>query len=222
MLAVVVEGNAVWVTGSKGSDVITLGGSSPGLDEPDNSIRVVVNGKEYFAEGESEGEPLTVLVKGGAGDDVLELNTLYSSVFLTTKGGKGDDKIRVISGLTIVRGGPGDDRISVDMPDFGRGSSVFGESGDDTLNGGSGDDVIAGGPGRDVIRGGDESDFEYSVGDTLVGGAGDDVLKGGAGDDVLKGGGGVDRFFGGSGEDVIDAEKREKHDAGKGEDILPG
>ncbi len=73
---------------------------------------------------------------------------------------------------------------------------MFGDKGQDTLNGGLGDDSLQGGVGNDVISGKRGNDLlNGGAGrDTLFGGQGDDVLVGSRGADVLTGGAGFDRF----------------------------
>lgn len=56
---------------------------------------------------------------------------------------------------------------------------MFGQDGNDLLDGGNGNDTLVGGNGNDV----------------MLGGAGDDVLEGGAGADVMTGGAGRDTFI---------------------------
>jgi serralysin len=84
---------------------------------------------------------------------------------------------------------------------------LFGNEGNDRLNGGRQDDVLNGRAGNDRLSG-DRGN------DSLVGGAGDDYLSGGRGDDRLKGGAGNDQLFGDKGNDFLDG--------GAGFDILKG
>ena len=58
---------------------------------------------------------------------------------------------------------------------------MFGNAGNDHIDGGLGNDQIFGGTGSDVIDGGDNAD-------TIVGGAGSDTLIGGTGSDTIDGG----------------------------------
>jgi Ca2+-binding RTX toxin-like protein len=58
---------------------------------------------------------------------------------------------------------------------------LFGESGNDLLDGGAGGDVVSGGDGIDLLNGGSGRDL-------LIGGLGNDLLLGGGGDDLLIGG----------------------------------
>jgi Ca2+-binding RTX toxin-like protein len=84
---------------------------------------------------------------------------------------------------------------------------LFGNQGNDRLEGGRQDDVLNGGAGNDRL-------FGDRGNDLLVGGAGDDYLSGGRGDDRLKGGAGSDQLFGDQGNDYLDG--------GAGFDILKG
>jgi Ca2+-binding RTX toxin-like protein len=113
-------------------------------------------------------------------------------------------------------------------------SIIFGDDGDNTLDGGAGDDTIFGQGGDDLIIGGrdslasrdinntiDVADLEDQTesddgSDALYGGAGNDVILGGQGNDILDGGGGndtlsgqdgIDRFRGGAGVDTVDFSK---------------
>jgi serralysin len=82
---------------------------------------------------------------------------------------------------------------------------VYGEVGDDSLDGGSGEDHIFGDIGNDVILGGDGIDYLRgdAGADALFGGADSDFLHGDDGDDILDGGTGSDTLYGGSGNDTV-------------------
>ena len=86
---------------------------------------------------------------------------------------------------------------------------VFGEAGNDTLDGGAGDDSLIGGAGTDVLSGG-------SGDNSLTGGEGDDTLDGGDQDDSLFGQEGDDRLIGGGGTDQLEG------DAGNDTAVLAG
>ena len=113
-------------------------------------------------------------------------------------------------------------------------SIIFGDNGNNTLDGGAGDDTIFGQGGDDLIIGGrdslasrdinntidvadledqtesdDGNDTLYGGGgnDTILGGQGNDILDGGAGDDTLSGQDGIDIFRGGAGVDTVDYSK---------------
>jgi Ca2+-binding RTX toxin-like protein len=125
------------------------------------------------------------LIVGGAGDDVLEGESLL--------GGPGDDRLRAHRGIVdggtgddritvrdregvVARGGPGDDVIDADIPithdDAEQGATLDGGSGADRLDGAKVKDILIGGPGND----------------TLLGRDGDDTLDGGDGSDTIDGG----------------------------------
>jgi Ca2+-binding RTX toxin-like protein len=86
--------------------------------------------------------------------------------------------------------------------------SVFGTTGDDTIDGTNASETICGGPGNDVInaRDGDDDVRGGPGNDTLVAGLGSDVARGdpaaGGGSDVIRtddGTGGNDLAIGGGG-----------------------
>lgn len=77
------------------------------------------------------------------------------------------------------------------------GEFVYGDYGNDEIQGSNISDHLSGGPGSDVIYGNNGGDF-------IEGGSGIDSLYGGADDDVLSGGQGADYFDCGPGIDSID------------------
>ena len=101
------------------------------------------------------------------------------------------------------------------MSTAGGDNSVFGQSGNDILNGGGGRNQLFGGAGLDTLTGGDDNDTldggdeadQLTGGngdDSMAGGAGADRLSGNAGADTLKGGAAGDILAGGAGADTID------------------
>jgi Ca2+-binding RTX toxin-like protein len=102
---------------------------------------------------------------------------------------------------TAFLGGLGADRLSCAHPfsflplPF---CALFGEDGDDVLEGGAVGATLVGGDGSDAIHGG----------------SGLDLLRGEAGVDALNGAGGLDQLFGGTQEDLLEG--------GPGNDILNG
>ena len=80
---------------------------------------------------------------------------------------------------------------------------MFGEAGDDRLDGRGGRDEIRGGDGDDTLDGGAEDNrLHGEAGDDLLRAAGGyDVMDGGTGDDTLIGGGWADEMAGGPGAD---------------------
>ncbi|WGT66629.1 putative Ig domain-containing protein [Variovorax paradoxus] len=122
------------------------------------------------------------------------------------------------------------------------GDVMFGEAGDDSVNGGLGGDYLDGGEGddqlwghggNDIIVGGAGADFLMGDGikdlgfyETLDGTLhGNDFLDGGEGDDTLKGGGADDTLYGGMGADLLwgdDASEQKLEGGFHGEDYLDG
>ena len=114
-------------------------------------------------------------------------------------------------------------------------TALFGNGGNDTLNGGSGGDLLVGQGGDDTIGGGagDDAVFgdeDFNTGETpsdgndhLDGGAGSDLVAGLGGNDVMAGGDGVDEMDPGSGNDTVAAGPGDDFlDPGPGADDLHG
>lgn len=120
-----------------------------------------------------------VLIRGGDGNDTIELDQQLAAV-LVAHGGPGND---------TILGGAANDELFGDEDD----DVLFGRLGNDLLRGGDSDN------GADVLDGGGDNDtLQGSAGnDTLLGGAGNDSLDGGTGRDSLEGGEGNDVLFGG-------------------------
>ncbi|TWI87332.1 Ca2+-binding RTX toxin-like protein [Roseibium hamelinense] len=184
---------------------------------------------------------------GNDGDDIYYVDSAYDIVREEADGGN-DTVIVLASGLDIgsfahveniiyADGGfaepDTDDNESVAEvgADAQTARPVFGDGGNNTINGGAGSDVIFGLDGDDLLIGGrdtlasrdinntiaiadledqtetdDGADSLYGGrgNDTLVGGAGNDLLDGGEGNDILRGQDGADIFRGGAGSDTVD------------------
>jgi len=80
----------------------------------------------------------------------------------------------------VAYGQDGDDEISVDK-NLSIPAILYGQAGNDKLQGGSGSNFLDGGFGDDDLSGGDGRDI-------LTGGFGKDTIKGGKGEDILIGG----------------------------------
>lgn len=107
------------------------------------------------------------------------------------------------SGDNSVFGASGEDTINT-----GTGSDLAsGQVGDDSVSTDGGDDVAVGGGGNDTIDVGD-GDFNLATGsdggDLILGGTGSDFLAGGTGSDTISGGDGSDFLFGQSSADEIE------------------
>ncbi|TXI73813.1 MAG: cadherin repeat domain-containing protein, partial [Limnohabitans sp.] len=111
------------------------------------------------------------------------------------------------SGEAIIGEFPGSDSTTIDV--------IYGNGGDDTIDGGRGTDLLYGGDGNDTIfwantapgegveaHGGADDDYM----DAGAGDVGDDVLYGDAGSDTIYGGGGDDTITGGAGSDRLNGE----------------
>jgi cyclophilin family peptidyl-prolyl cis-trans isomerase len=85
------------------------------------------------------------------------------------------------------------------------GTYIFGDLGDDLLEGGDGNDTLSGGAGKNTLHGHGGNDRLNGSGgrDYITGGAGDDRIYGNGGDDTLDGQSGSDRIWGGAGNDLI-------------------
>jgi len=114
-----------------------------------------------------------------------------------------------------IKAGGGNDKITV-SPSLKYKFVIFGEGGNDVIQGSDERDIIVGGPGRDEIKAGAGNDWVSgdSGNDTLWGGPGNDLIYGNAGNDVIRAGVGNDFVDGGPGNDVLWGED--------GNDILHG
>jgi len=151
-----------------------------------------------------------VATDAGAGDDSLDLGSVWSNV--TVAGGDGDDVLIGGFGRDTLRGGAGNDQIEGGDDDDTIYGDEPGQAGNDTLSGGEGDDTITGGSGRD----------------TIYGDAGDDILRGGLADagagedidDLIFGGLGNDQLYGDAGQDTLEGEKGNDVVNGGGDDDI--
>ncbi len=102
-------------------------------------------------------------------------------------------KIQCLEDLDVnadpfITGTTGDDTLT--------GDKLYGNDGNDTLNGTTGADELYGNAGNDTILGSDGNDL-------LFGGAGDDAIWGNKGDDFVRGSTGNDTLYGGQDNDTI-------------------
>lgn len=122
----------------------------------------------------------------------------------------------------VVYAGEGDDSV-VGGPNR---DSLYGESGQDTLDGAENNDLLVGGTGNDKLygRGGNDRLEAGSGNDSLFGGSGNDVLIGGNGNDKLYAESGNDTLAGGIGNDILDggsgSDARDPTDPTDSSDIL--
>lgn len=130
-----------------------------------------------------QGQPATLVIDesgprrvyGTAAADVIVVDAPWASHLVFALGG--DDVVCVVGGPQTVHGGPGDDRLSSrdSTSEYGFGSTLIGDGGDDVLVGSPDSDNLDGGGGDDRLLAGDGDD-------TLFPGPGVDVGRGGDGD----------------------------------------
>ncbi len=179
--------------------------------------------------GNSGYQDFTVTINN---DSSLTSTFNYSDVTsVKVFGGTGDDT--VVNTLLIdteIFGQGGDDRLeggyANDLVVGGTGIDILvGRNGDDVLNGEGGNDSLFGGNGNDALSGlaGNDRLFGGEDNDILNGYGGDDVLHGEAGDDSLLGGAGIDLLLGQAGNDTLRGEGGDDRlVGGDGNDALHG
>jgi RTX calcium-binding nonapeptide repeat (4 copies) len=141
-------------------------------------------------------ERLRVALGPGADDHLSKLGRLAANIHEVIRGGAGRDD------LSLRDGSPARQPYE--------GADVWGESGNDHVEGGPGDDRVLGGAGNDHVKSADADD--RSGDDFLSGGEGDDRLIGARGDDVLRGGPGQDLCVPRGGKDrIYGCERVEGH-----------
>jgi len=132
------------VVGDREDNVITV--------ERTSGLIVVNGGAVPIAGGvPSVGNTTRIVVRGGAGDDRLELVEASGALpAATLNGGPGDDLLLGGSNADDLRGGPGDDTLSGSRGD----DRLRGDAGNDSIEwrAGEGSDAIDGGAGRDRVR----------------------------------------------------------------------
>jgi Ca2+-binding RTX toxin-like protein len=128
----------------------------------------------------------------------------------------GNDNITIDASLGTVAaalyGGTGDDTLTANHNGY---SLLYGDYGNDTLNGGGGNDLLLGYDGNDTLNGRGGSDY-------LLGGYGNDRLDGGGTDgrrDILIGGPGGDTFVRYAGENDLFLDVRALSQGDKFEEV---
>jgi Ca2+-binding RTX toxin-like protein len=138
---------------------------------------------------------------GYGGDDILDGGTGNDLLFGglgadLLEGGSGTDGLVGGSGNDRLYGGDGDDTtvaIEVGHNFFDTTGGLFGEAGNDYIDGGIGNDHLDGGADSDILLGGEGND-------TLVGGLGADKMSGGGGNDYFRVDDAADRIIEGEGD----------------------
>lgn len=147
---------------------------------------IIVEGN--FQEGGFDPKGIEFNIKGGNGNDTIDLRQGLAAKF-RAEGGNGNDTLYGSAGKDVLWGDRGND-------------TIYGGDELDLIWGGAGDDLIDGEGGSDLILGNEGND-------TLLGGSGYDSLIGGEGNDTLTGGEGIDRFEGGEGEDTFNMDSED-------------
>lgn len=131
-------------------------------------------------------------IAGDGGNNVATTTLVGSLVRANLEGTAVDYNANEVTKIIFIGFG-GDDVFtnSTSIP-----SAMYGQDGNDTLNGGSGDDVVVGGTGNDVLNGNGGND-------RIVGALGNDTINGGTGNDRIFGSAGVNLIHGDAGDDVI-------------------
>ncbi len=190
----------------------------------------------------------TVVLDGGFGDDVFDLNHGVFSSGQTFIGGDGLDVLDFstyggnyyvdlslgymesgglfsqygfVFQIETVNAGSGADTLVGD--DFA--NQLSGGGGNDMIEGGGGRDLLSGGRGDDTILGGTGRDTIFGGGgdDNVRGGRQADLIRGNGGNDTLRGDGGNDTIAGGNGNDrVIGGGGNDRLVGGRGNDTLRG
>ncbi len=209
------SGSLLTVTGSKGSDHITVACRNGAAK---------VNGKDPRTGAIACSKVSEVDVVSGAGNDRVDLSGVgpdngfgqrdlpggfgHGTGAAADLGAGNDRYAGGASAFNLVLAGAGNDRLT-----GGRvRDSLQGGGGDDTVAAGAGRDILLGNAGNDKLNGGADDDL-------LSGNAGDDLLIGGAGADLLGGGAGMDRLFGGPGPDqLIGGAGKDRLNGGPGND----
>ncbi|MCB1064158.1 MAG: LEPR-XLL domain-containing protein, partial [Verrucomicrobiae bacterium] len=159
---------------------------------------------------------------GGAGSDIIIGGSGMDIIYGHTPTGEGTERDEISGGLgnDQIFGQGGDDLLEGDDGN----DAIFGGAGHDEILGGNGIDEIHGGDGNDNIQGGNDSDDLYGdAGDDYIdGGESSDEIFGGDGADVLIGGLGNDWIEGGAGNDAIIGDLNSTQQGATGNDTLFG
>ena len=140
------------------------------------------------------------VMQGGASNDNYYVDNALDQVIETAGNGNFD---RVYSSATFTLGANVEQLIlqgstNINGTGTAQDNGLYGNDGNNTLNGMAGDDALYGYAGNDVLNGG-------AGNDALRGQDGNDTLNGGAGNDRLYGNGNgngfIDRLDGGAGDD---------------------
>jgi Ca2+-binding RTX toxin-like protein len=173
------------VNGSAGADEIEVRGQSGALALIGLPASVTINQSEATD---------ALVVKGGAGDDVIEAITLAAgNTTLTLDGGAGNDTLLGSQGADTLLGGDGNDRYLVDNA----GDAVIesANAGIDTVFSSIHLRLSENVEGLDLQGDDDLQAYGNSLNNMLDGNVGNNILDGDAGADTMSGGFGNDVYF---------------------------
>jgi len=190
----------------------------------DNRVILTTTGIDVKRDGDQDittGGTEILIINGLGGDDLIDAGGYLgtpSGGRLELHGGEGADHLVATFAGTQLFGDAGDDllegRGGNDFLDGGPGNDVLrGQGGGDSMHGGDGDDLLYGGNDSDQMFGDAGADTLFGEGslDTMNGGDGDDWLDGGDYIDHLTGGPGADHIEGGPGDDLVYYNERTAH-----------
>lgn len=225
VLADAVGFQTLQVNGTAGTDVLAVSNASNRIKVTRGTAsitanttvsRVIINadaGADVITVQALNGVlPVVLQINGGAGNDVINANSVNLGNVLfqangdadndTLTGSASNDSLNGGTGIDSLIGNAGNDVISggddSDTIDGGTGNDLIsGDAGDDSAIGGTGHDTINGGEGNDYGDGGDGND-------SVIGGDGADTCTGSAGNDTCRGNNGDDALFGGTENDLLD------------------
>jgi Ca2+-binding RTX toxin-like protein len=162
------------INGDGGNDTLDGGSDNDILRGGDGADTVLGGNEADRVEGGAGNDTLDGglgpdVFDGGSGTDTADYSSRVNPVFVDLDGnpddGEADEGDNVQNDIETVVGGSGDDRLTAIT---GKGRTLIGGPGNDSLNGGKGADTLEG----------DDGD------DTLSGGISDDSLDGGPGTDT--------------------------------------
>ena len=184
-------------------------------------MSVAEDDKFYYIVGDDQGSTVdytystkAIIVHAGGGSDVIYGSTVNDFIY----GDAGNDTIFGGYGDDYLNGGDGDDLITNggQQPLHTGADYVRGGDGNDTLYylnsldgvalfGDEGNDVIQGGMAADIIYGDSDIEGARDGNDNIRGGEGADLIYGGGGADTIRGSynDGSDTVYGGTGNDLI-------------------
>jgi uncharacterized repeat protein (TIGR01451 family) len=169
--------NQASVSGGGEQDTADNSASDPTSITPDTGG--VASGAHLVADPCLPGKQ-ALLVIGTAGNDTIRLASTSTTGQARVVINGAEAGTFTPSGLIIVQGLAGNDTIAVDKK-LPQARILYGDDGNDTLDGDVGRNILVGGAGDDTFEGDDGRDI-------LLGGAGADTLKGNDGEDILLAG----------------------------------